>query len=1529
MSGSGSGAGGSISVKRIELPPMIKLGKDNWEAWDAMQQVVCDLNNVKYCYMGTAAPADADPIRDEKIARYIVMAGLSEDDLANTLTLTSANAIREDLKKTRQGRVTARLASLQLEFYGMKKQSSESMEDYIKRAVRLQREFKEVGKDIDDTELCVTILNGLVDIPDYSQIRDLLLRAEPLQLTDVKSTLLRKEVELGGSKRGQSSNGDKPIDTAQAFHVHGRGGRGGRGGGRGGRPRGDGGRYGGRGGRGDWGVQKRRGGGGNGFHSGGGRGGGRRAGRGGRHGGRGGSQGGRGGRGGRDQGYKTSRQYVKCWNCNKMGHFQDECREPQKDRGQAHMAQLLPPHLRSNDIPTGAGTSGQAFMTGDTYVTGENRDPYYWILDGAASHHMTPCFDLLTDYKEEPCEVEVATGFVCERKGVGTIRAQTVINGRTNYISIPDVWYVPDLAYSLLSLNTLCEKGCSYIGGEQGCVVFDKHKQPIINCPKINRLLRPEWSVAVQVGKAFSAHKTTETAELWHQRLGHVNYEVLTRMVNEGLVNGVNITASQFRKASHNQCEVCIQGKYARKPFLPSERVTTRPCELLHMDVCVYEERTLGGKKYALTVLDDFTDYCGVVTMAEKSEVKKIIPNLIWQWEKRSGELVDTVRSDRGGEFLNQELDDYFASKNITHEFSAPYTHEQNGKAERLNRTINDKVRCMLIQYKWLTKKLWGEALYYAALLRNVCLVKRLNKTPYQAFLKEVPNVSSLRTFGCKVYAWIPTENRKKLDPKCELGYYMGPEPNTKACRVLVPQSRGSPKIKVSRDIVTLESLTDCTDLQTFAEQLEGVPEVRGRVLTGTEEAPFSFEVPYPGVTQRGNGQFGVSVQPSVTATGTNHQPQTGSLSQQETANVGERDPPPQGASGSGHGHTANVGERDPPPQGASGSSHRRGRGRPSRSVQIEQGGPSGPVQQGPTGDPSDGQGGGSAPDQAGGERSKRQRREPERFDKDPSMYTARKGTVSAQFVVSGKGTVYAVLKVDKDDVPSTYTQAINHPFADKWMEALVDEIKSLHANQTWRLVKRQPWMKVIPSKWVFKIKTDELGLPYKFKCRLVAGGHRQSYGVDYDETFAPVSRHTTLRVFLSVAANRGWKVHQLDVKTAFLHGDIDVDVYMEQPDGFVEGTNLVCLLQKCLYGLKQAPRAWYEKLTGFLSELGFVRVSADTSLWVCRGSSTVVYLLMVVDDILVMSPKESKTLEVVNNILGRFDGTPHGVPKHYIGIKIDWIPEERAVVLTQPAHIDDLLKKFGLADCQPRSLPQGTGVKLRKRGKKLDTAVFPYASLVGALLFIAVCTRPDIAQIVAKLARYMTNPTWDHWVCAVNLVRYLKATKHYGIKLGNGEGLVAYCDSDYASCEDTRKSTTGYVFLLFGGAISWQSKMQPTVAASNTEAEYMACSAAAREALWLRQLLPNFGVECTPLLIRGDSQGALGAIRNHTVTARTKHIDIIHQFVRDRYSMGQLDLEHVAGSQNLADVLTKPVPGPKHKFCCDGMGMYSFGAAQ
>jgi hypothetical protein len=208
---------------------------------------------------------------------------------------------------------------------------------------------------------------------------------------------------------------------------------------------------------------------------------------------------------------------------------------------------------------------------------------------------------------------------------------------------------------------------------------------------------------------------------------------------------------------------------------------------------------------------------------------------------------------------------------------------------------------------------------------------------------------------------------------------------------------------------------------------------------------------------------------------------------------VGERDPPPQGASGSGHGHTANVGERDPPPQGHQAvvidvaEGDLRGRCKLNRvGLRVR-------CNRGPTGDPSDGQGGGSAPDQAGGERSKRQRREPERFDKDPSMYTARKGTVSAQFVVSGKGTVYAVLKVDKDDVPNTYTQAINHPFADKWMEALVDEIKSLHANQTWRLVKRQPWMKVIPSKWVFKIKTDELGLPYKFTWWQGATGNRMA----------------------------------------------------------------------------------------------------------------------------------------------------------------------------------------------------------------------------------------------------------------------------------------------------------------------------------------------------------------------------------------------------------------------------------------------------
>jgi hypothetical protein len=333
----------------------------------------------------------------------------------------------------------------------------------------------------------------------------------------------------------------------------------------------------------------------------------------------------------------------------------------------------------------------------------------------------------------------------------------------------------------------------------------------------------------------------------------------------------------------------------------------------------------------------------------------------------------------------------------------------------------------------------------------------------------------------------------------------------------------------------------------------------------------------------------------------------------------------------------------------------------------------------------------------------------------------------------------------------------------------------------------------------------------------------------NYDETYAPVSKHATLRTFLAVAARRGWKVHQLDVKTAFLHGDVDVNVYMQQPPGFEEGSNLVCLLKKCLYGLKQAPLAWYRKLTSLLRELGFLPVSADLSFWYCRNVGCIVYLTSVVDDMLIASCNAALTLSIVKKILHVFPGTYKGVADHFVGMKLTWLPDEHAVILNQPAHVDQLLQRFKPANetWYPRSLPMlgdlklcAAGTNLDKTGVPLDTTRYHYRGLIGGLNYLACCTRPDIAYTVGQLAKFANSPTNIHWDVAIDCLKYLMGTKHLGIKLGHVDACthpsteesfpsVTYVDSSYAPGIDDTKSVTGYALFVHGGPVMWASRTQ------------------------------------------------------------------------------------------------------------------------
>ena len=505
---------------------------------------------------------------------------------------------------------------------------------------------------------------------------------------------------------------------------------------------------------------------------------------------------------------------------------------------------------------------------------------------------------------------------------------------------------------------------------------------------------------------------------------------------------------------------------------------------------------------------------------------------------------------------------------------------------------------------------------------------------------------------------------------------------------------------------------------------------------------------------------------------------------------------------------------------------------------------------------------------------------------------------------------------------PSTMEEALASNESDQWQQAMDEEMNSLLANGTWTLERPPAGLRPIPVKWVYKIKRDSAGDIERYKARLVAKGYRQREGIDYEEVFAPVSKYTTLRGLLALAAAEDLEIHQLDIKTAFLNGELEEDVWIEQPPGYAAGKELACHLHKSLYGLKQAPRAWHTKLKQELESLDFQSSSADPALFIKSGAIPT-YLLTYVDDILVVTSDIEALYTTKEQVMSAFEARDLGAATCFLGMDIYRDRQARTITLSQRRLTNDLLNKYGMEECKPLLTPLSTSAKLTKSGELLDTGTHPYSQLIGSLMYLSVCTRPDISQAVGALARYMAKPTVAHWQAAKGVLRYIAGTANYGITYSGGSlTLEAYCDADYAGDIDTRRSTTGYLFILGGGAISWSSRLQPTVAASTTEAEYMAAAYAIKEALWLQIFLSELGRDTQPITIRADSQSAIKLLKNPVLSMRSKHIDVIYHFARERVARKDVVFNYIRTDEMVADALTKPLPASKFNFCRSAMGI-------
>ncbi|CAH2104034.1 unnamed protein product [Euphydryas editha] len=504
----------------------------------------------------------------------------------------------------------------------------------------------------------------------------------------------------------------------------------------------------------------------------------------------------------------------------------------------------------------------------------------------------------------------------------------------------------------------------------------------------------------------------------------------------------------------------------------------------------------------------------------------------------------------------------------------------------------------------------------------------------------------------------------------------------------------------------------------------------------------------------------------------------------------------------------------------------------------------------------------------------------------------------------------------DMTSEPITVSEALDGPEKEQWTKAMKEELQSFSDNDTWELVDRPSVGTVVKNKWVFKKKFNSDG-EVRFRARLVAKGFTQVKGVDFNETYSPVLRYSTLRLLFALSVNLDLNMNHLDVPTAFLNGYINECVFMELPENSEHINNCkskVLKLKRAIYGLKQSARAWYVRVEESLLKLGYNKSKYEPCLFMKCHNNVKVYVALFVDDFFVFYNCKTTYQELKIVLESEYKIKDLGRIKQCLGMNVN--VSKNCITLDQEKFIDNVLARFNMTNCNTSDTPMETNLKLEKSIDNQCDEKFPYQQLVGSLMYLSVLTRPDISFSISFLSQFNTCYNETHWKHLKRLLRYLKKTKKYGLVYRKDDtNLHGFVDADWASCTIDRRSYTGYSFILAGCVISYESKKQRTVALSSTEAEYMALSEACKEAIYLKNLMYEM---CEldskiPLCLYSDNQSCIKLTANPLFHKRTKHIDIRHHFIRECIKNNKINVEYISSSNMPADILTKSLCTSKH----------------
>ncbi|KAJ6090447.1 hypothetical protein N7486_009262 [Penicillium sp. IBT 16267x] len=1261
--------------------------------------------------------------------------------------------------------------------------------------------------------------------------------------------------------------------------------------------------------------------------------------------GRGGSRGERGGRGrgGRGRGGsettptstststtpavdKEDRASIWCAHHKSFGdHFSSQCKlkDPKKAAAKQRAAATIAAAETAPPAPAKPATSNltsgfqwsNAIIISDQQaaVTNASENPLRWMLDSGTTAHMTPYRSSYINYTHQRMPIQSATGDVFWAEGYGDILLDlTSIDGLTmGSITLHKVYHAPALAASLISISGLLRQGITVQFDDPHAVLHLKGTpDPVgyavlegshfwLNVGSSNSILShmtaeyPE-SLSPSAGATHSTVKLTDGTtpiplELAHRRMVHAGERRVKNTVRH--TDGLSLKPGT---AIPDHCVPCIKGKGHALPFGKNKRIKSAPGETLHLDVWgPISIRSIRHQRYFLTITDDASRFTWLFLLTSRDEVLDCYKQVEAYLHTQLSMTVRRVCGDNAPE--HTPLAKYLAERGIIWDSTPPYTPQLNGIPEIKNRWLVEPLVAVMTEHK-LPKHLWGEVIQGVNYTCNRLWHSKIERTPYEALFGRKPDISPLRALGCQCWYLLDKSLRPtKLHPHMH------------EARLLGYDERGNYSLYdvETRSLVRSRHMVfNETTLRDIPKSGDVIPMIHDKAQEPILETPTTDRfVPL---------EF---IENTRLPTPTGAPPRGPAIALEPVPPLDPFFTLPKWMTDNDPGLLDDTGDTaveaqssDEAVAGDNTQEHGTLVGRPNEATTPPEPRRSGRIRR-PPNRPLDSEFQSFLTDVSPAACA-RMHLLTAPLDSDlVHMLTTQEylpAFFAAATTVSGRGFE-----------PSTWKEAMSCPEKEKWKVAAHTEFQNHVRNGMWRMVPKKAHMKLLPTKWVFKIKSDGT-----YKARLVVKGFRQRI-TEFGDIYASVAKSMTFKVFVAVAALRGWHLHHVDIVAAFLHAQLKEALHMELPEPFdMDHPDMCGLLQKTLYGLKQSPREWFNLIRDVLLAEGFTQGTSDHCLFIKHD----VFLLVYVDDILVLSPSEHAIRDFKGMLLRHFDITDKGPATEFLGIQIVRVPDGR-ICLSQRAYVESCLHRFGYDSIKACSKPYDEKVILTDYNLQATLAeIKAFQERVGCLIWLLVNTRVDIAYSVTKLARYARNPGPDHHSSIQKTWRYLSGHKDLVICYLSASHLAehtaflhGYTDSDWAGPHaEARLSTSGYLFKLAGAAISWQSKKQTSVALSSTEAEYMAQCHAVQELVWLILLLTELSelsgmsdlrLFSKPVNIFADNQGAIALASNPENHARSKHVDIKYHYQRRQVEAGNCRFTYIPTENMPADGLTKPLP--------------------